>query len=223
MIDFSAEEHRAKLSLLLNKVKSLNETHNNLKEQLFFLNLHQEVSRLQYQKCLQRIGEHKRIISEPRTTINLPDITGIEQFEIDQHTINEMKENLEKYIIEINHHKEAFFILEKKRKLLESVLRNMKNCKLEDVEVFDRKLIEEIYARVNEKKKRKIELEMEYESVYRDLHKSLISQKLLQEHLDTLLEKSEELVKERKWHCSVPNDTNKEVILSFFKSSLSIP
>ena len=75
MIDFSAEEHRAKLSLLLNKVKSLNETHNNLKEQLFFLNLHQEVSRLQYQKCLQRIGEHKRIISEPRTTINLPDIT----------------------------------------------------------------------------------------------------------------------------------------------------
>ncbi|KAK8842834.1 hypothetical protein M9Y10_025700 [Tritrichomonas musculus] len=143
--DFSFEEAKLRIASGLKKLKDLDDIRRKLNEQLFLLDLQQEVSIKRYKKYLQMIGEYQQqennryIYLQNKDENNLlsslngfissinKDIPIICSQKIKEDRITNVKAKLEQYKIFIFQKKEAYLNLTKQDMLITSIL-NQKDC-----------------------------------------------------------------------------------------------
>lgn len=138
--DFSFEEAKLRIASGLKKLKDLDDIRRKLNEQLFLLDLQQEVSIKRYKKYLQMIGEYQQqennryIYLQNKDENNLlsslngfissinKDIPIICSQKIKEDRITNVKAKLEQYKIFIFQKKEAYLNLTKQDMLITSIL-----------------------------------------------------------------------------------------------------
>lgn len=138
--DFSFEEAKLRIASGLKKLKDLDDIRRKLNEQLFLLDLQQEVSIKRYKKYLQMIGEYQQqennryIYLQNKDENNLlsslngfissinKDIPIICSQKIKEDRITNVKAKLEQYKIFILQKKEAYLNLTKQDMLITSIL-----------------------------------------------------------------------------------------------------
>lgn len=138
--DFSFEEAKLRIASGLKKLKDLDDIRRKLNEQLFLLDLQQEVSIKRYKKYLQMIGEYQQqennryIYLQNKDENNLmsslngfissinKEIPIICSQKIKEDRITNVKAKLEQYKIFIFQKKEAYLNLTKQDMLITSIL-----------------------------------------------------------------------------------------------------
>lgn len=138
--DFSFEEAKLRIASGLKKLKDLDDIRRKLNEQLFLLDLQQEVSIKRYKKYLQMIGEYQQqennryIYLQNKDENNLlsslngfissinKDIPIICSQKIKEDRITNVKAKLEQYKIFIFQKKEAYLNLTKQDMFITSIL-----------------------------------------------------------------------------------------------------
>ena len=138
--DLTFEEAKLRIADKLKKLKDLDDIRRKLNEQLFILDLQQEVSIKRYKKYLQMIGEHQQ--QENNRYISLQNLDesnsfrSVENFlksinekipetlsqKIENEKISNLKIKLDQYKIFLNQKKEIYFNYSKQVELTKNVL-----------------------------------------------------------------------------------------------------
>lgn len=231
------EEAKLRIASKLKKLKDLDDMKRKLKEQLFILDLQQEVSIKRYKKYLQMIGEHQqrennRYISsqsldESNSYLSIESflksinkkIPIVSSQKVEDEKISNAKVKLDQYKIFINQKKEIYFNLSKQDELIVNVLKMLKQQDHSENKKIIQPIstsspnsdyslqLETILNKINDQKTQKTRLLTDREGLYREVTIMSKIEKEMQNQMLILQKEAYTLVEKRKWH---PNFENTE-------------
>lgn len=228
--DLSFEEAKLRISDQLKKFKELDDMRRKLNEQLFILDLQQEVSIKRYKKYLQMIGEHQqqennRYISSQNLDESVA-YRSVDSFlksiskeipivcsqKVENEKIITAWEKLEHYRSFINQKKEVYFNLSKQDELIKNIAKMLKQQEKSKNETMDHpsdseiqnvdysQQLESIITKINDQEAQKEQLQTTREGLFREVTSMSKIEKEMQEQMIILQEQARILVQKRKWH-----------------------
>jgi hypothetical protein len=206
MSDLSFERWKLQLSSGMDEIVRLEQSKHELREQLFFLDLHQQATFRQYQKLLAKIGtlvpnpDVKKPLSMASLEHDLPPIDDIAR------RLADLSKKAQAANSDFQQTKEFLLVAKHKTALIEQIriIPSSGDRKPRADVAAD----EAVEARVRELAK-KLRLQKLGEKYEREIEALKALELRLQESLEILVEMGTDLVRERRWHLSAFPATGK--------------